>query len=80
MKRVSIKQLEERIDTINSLTNYKYDIHLYTTQGCGVDLKINGKYISEEINKQDLLSNKEAMEYLNNSFGKEIREIVIKLA
>lgn len=74
--RISIKQLRDRIDTINSLTNYKYNIRLYETTGCGVDISINDEYQTEKNNLKRLYTNKEAMELLNNTFGLEIREIV----
>lgn len=74
--RISIKQLRDRINTINSLTNYKYNIRLYETTRCGVDISINGEYQTEKNNLKRLYTNKEAMKLLNNIFGLEIREIV----
>jgi hypothetical protein len=80
MRRISIKALESRIDTINGLTDNKYELRLFTTTGCGVDIKVNGKWVtSDEMHIERNLTNKEAMEYLNNRFGQEIREIVISL-
>jgi hypothetical protein len=69
--RITIKRLEERIDTINGLTNNKYNIHLYKTTGCGVNIVVNGEFQTEEN-----VSNKEAMEILDKKFNKEIREII----
>ena len=78
--RISIKELKDRIETINSLTNNKYELSLYTTTGCGVDIKINGIYQAELLHTDRLFTNKEAMQLLNNKFGKEIREIVSKIS
>ena len=69
--RVTIKQLDDRIETINKLTNYKYKIHLYKTTGCGVNIVINNEFLSEKN-----LSNKEAMILLDKKFNKEIRNII----
>ena len=71
--RITIKQLEERIKTINSLTNNKYKIHLYKTTGCGVNIVINNQFQSEEN-----LTNKEAMDLLDKLFNKEIRKIIME--
>lgn len=79
MRRITIKQLEQRIDTINGLTNNKYELRLYTTTGCGVDIKINGVFQSEVLNNNKNFTNKEAMDLLNSKFGDEIRQIVIAL-
>lgn len=79
MLRISTKKLEDRIKTINNYTNNKYDIRLHTTTGCGVDLKINGTWITEELGIERNLTNKEAMEILSERFDKEIRNIVLSL-
>ena len=71
--RITIKQLEERIKTINGLTNNKYKIHLYKTTGCGVNIVVNDQFQSEEN-----LSNKEAMYLLDKLFNKEIRKIIME--
>jgi hypothetical protein len=73
--RISIKQLEERIETINSLTNNKYNIKLFATKGCGVDICINGEWQATDLKNH--FTNKEAMELLNKRFGKEIRSIIL---
>jgi hypothetical protein len=75
--RVTIKQLEERIKTINGLTNNKYELKLHTTTGCGVDISINGEYQADNLNR--LFTNKEAMELLDKKFSKEIRQIIMGL-
>ena len=75
MRRSTIKQLEQRIDTINGLTNNKYDIKLWTTTGCGVDISINGEWLAKDKN----FTNKEAMQLLDDKFNDEIRKIIIKL-
>ena len=75
MRRITIKQLEQRIDTINGLTNNKYEIKLWQTTGCGVDISINGEWQSKDKN----FTNKEAMDLLNSKFGDEIRQIIIAL-
>ena len=72
--RVTIKQLEDRMETINKLTNNKYKIHLYKTTGCGVNIVINNEFVSEKN-----LSNKEAMDLLDKKFNKEIRNIITNL-
>ena len=69
--RVTIKQLEDRMETINKLTNNKYKIHLYKTTGCGVNIVINNEFINEKN-----LTNKEAMDLLDKKFNKEIRNII----
>ena len=74
MKRVSIKELKSRIDLINDLLGT--DIRLLTTTGCGVDLKVNDEWVSK--NDKNHLTNKEAMTYLNDKYGEQIREITIK--
>lgn len=74
--RISIKQLRDRIDTINGLTNHKYNIRLYETTKCGVDISINDEYQAEKNNLKRLFTNKEAMELLNNTFGLEVRKII----
>ena len=71
--RITIKQLEERIKTINGLTNNQYKIHLYKTTGCGVNIVVNDQFQSEEN-----LSNKEAMDLLDKLFNKEIRKIIME--
>ena len=71
--RITIKQLEERIKTINDLTNNKYKIHLYKTTGCGVNIVVNDQFQSEEN-----LTNKEAMDLLDKLFNKEIRKIIME--
>lgn len=84
MIRVTIKQLEDRIKTINGLTNNKYQLRLGTTTGCGVDISINGEWQAEKVNgfsKDNSIknfTNKEAMAFLNKMFGNEIREIITK--
>ena len=75
--RITVKQLEERIKTINELTNNKYEIRLFTTTGCGVDISINGEYQAKDSIKH--FSNKEAMELLDKKFSKEIRNIMLGL-
>jgi hypothetical protein len=69
--RITIKQLEERIRLINSLTRNKYKIHLYKTTGCGVNVVVNGEFQTEKN-----ISNKEAMKLLDEMFGDEVRKIV----
>ena len=77
MRRISTKELEDRIKVINDYTNNKYDLRLYTTTGCGVDIKINGKFQTEELKMNRNFTNKEAMKLLDDRFSKEIRSIVI---
>lgn len=72
--RVTIKQLQQRINTINGLTNNKYNVKLFVTQGCGVDISINGEY--QATNSERHFTNKEAMEFLDKRFNDEIREII----
>lgn len=76
--RVSIKQLKERINTINCYTNYKYNIKLWATTGCGVDLKINEEWQSDLLNNGKKFTNKEAMQLLDKKFNKEIRKIILE--
>lgn len=73
--RITIKQLEDRIETINGLTDNKYNIKLFVTKGCGVDICINGEWQSTDLKNH--FTNKEAMELLNKRFGKEIRDIIL---
>lgn len=68
--RITIKQLENRINTINSIL--KTNIRLYKTIGCGVQLVINNEFVGD-----NLISNKEAMEYLDKTYNKQIREWLI---
>lgn len=75
MKRISIKQLEDRIRVINSLTNNKYEVKLWVTTGCGVDISINGEWQSKDKN----FTNKEAKKLLDSKFNEEIRKIVIAM-
>lgn len=70
--RISVKELESRINTINELTNNKYQLKLFTTTGCGVDISINGEW------QKSNMANKEAMQLLNEKFGKEIRKIMLE--
>lgn len=72
--RITIKQLQERIDTINYFTNNKYDIRLFVTTGCGVDISVNGEWKATD--DKNHFTNKEAMEFLDKTFNKEIREII----
>lgn len=72
--RITIKQLEDRIATINSLTNNKYNIHLYKTTCCGVNIVVNNEFKS-----QNNMNNKDAMTLLDNLFEKEIRQIVTNM-
>ena len=76
-KRVTIKQLEDRIETINGLTDNKYNIKLFVTKGCGVDLCINGEWQATDLNNH--FTNKQAMEILNNRFSREIRNIILEM-
>lgn len=73
--RITIKQLEERINTINELTDNKYNIKLFSTTGCGVDICINGEWQAADLKKH--FTNKEAMELLNKKFSREIRNIIL---
>ena len=75
--RITIKKLEEKIERINWLTKYKYDIKLFVTKGCGVDISINGEY--QSTNSEKHLTNKEAYELLDEKFSKEIRQIIMSL-
>lgn len=75
--RITIKRLEERINTINSLTNNKYEIKLFKTTGCGVDISINGEWQSTDNEKH--FTNKEALDLLDRKFNKEIRQIIMGL-
>lgn len=75
--RITIKRLKEKIETINYLTNYKYDITLFVTTGGGVDISINGEYQATDSEKH--LTNKEAYALLEKRFSKEIREIIMNL-
>lgn len=70
--RISAKQLEERINTINRLTNNKYNLKLWNTTGCGVNISINGKW------QKNNMANIEAMKLLDKKFNKEIRKIVLE--
>ena len=79
MRRISIKELESRVRVINSYTNNKYDLRLYTTTGCGVDIKINGVFQTEELGMNRNFTNKEAMKLLDDKFSAEIRNIVLSL-
>lgn len=74
--RITTKQLEERIKTINYFL--KTDITLYKTKCCGVDLRIEGEYVSKQFNDK-LLTNKQAMEYLDKKYNQKIRELIIKM-
>lgn len=67
--RISEKQLESRINTINSLTNNKYDIKLQ--RYIDYYLIVNGKEVND---KQ--LTGKEVMKYLDDNFNEEIRNII----
>ena len=71
--RITIKQLEERIKTINDLTNNKYKIHLYRTTGCGVNIVVNNQFQSEKN-----LTNKGAMNLLDKLFNEEVKKIIIE--
>lgn len=75
--RITIKQLEERIKTINELTNNKYELKLFITTGCGVDISINGEYQADNLNR--LFTNKEVMDLLDKKFNKEIKQIIMGL-
>lgn len=76
--RISIQRLKDRIRVINSYTNNKYNIKLWETTGCGVDISINGVWQRDELNKKRNFTNKEAMELLDSRFNDEIRTIIMK--
>lgn len=76
MVRITIKNLEDRINTINSLLGK--DIRLWKTTGCGVDIKIDNHWISEYFADKNL-TNKQAMAYLDREYGEAVKKRIIEL-
>lgn len=65
-KRISIKQLKEKIEIINK--SLKDNIYLFKKNN-GVDLKIENKWISTKF-ATETLTNKQAMCYLEREYKK----------
>lgn len=69
-KRISIKQLKEKIEIINK--SLKDNIYLVKKDN-GVDLKIENQWISTKF-ATETLTNKQAMDYLEKEYKKYLKE------
>lgn len=69
-KRISIKQLKEKIEIINK--SLEDNIYLFKKDN-GVDLKIKNQWISTKF-ANETLTNKQAMDYLEREYKKYLKE------